>query len=298
MSHSNEKLQSSQNNKNFFGRANEKLTKITAGTLIALGAVGLSACAPSEAQPPQPPVATETAEPTNPGVEPSSENLFNHEVPLPADLQKYADMPLGEFSQLSQQEMAPYTTWLMQYRDDFTNRYYAVSGLSQDKPMIINENSSAIELLSNHFYTLRMAYNLTEGNQQDIMSDGTCGPADIDNASKLIYSQYDNPELSISTIEKQIDNIRSLGLAVCVDTQALKGLFGGNLNDANEGDGGVLSETREVVVRSDGTEVTAVVVELESLDGLNVERIPLFIDYVTGFDGTTIAKTTLGAPIQ
>lgn len=145
----------------------EKLTKVAAGTLIALGAVGLSACAPNntEAQP-TPPVVTETAEPTptEAPIETDTSPYFGTEVTID-QVQQYMDMSPEVFAQKPVEERVLVAMYLSQGAVDFptiagdgedirlyANEYYSVSKNPTDKlpekPSLDNTPEEALAIVN------------------------------------------------------------------------------------------------------------------------------------------------------
>lgn len=233
MSHSNEKLQSSQNNKNFFGRANEKLTKITAGTLIALGAVGLSACAPTEAQPPESPVATETAEPTPSETEAPVERFgdFEWKDPIPEDLEYLDNMNAVEFAQQPKLEQLRWASWAGQYKDEFIDAwmFIGIGSVTEkyDNHYSLTTESDPFVAIQDLSYQARIATNFGVNNPQESVPDNRFnGKLNAQMASKYMTAHIATNNSSWR-VEQFLERLQSnnSGQALNVSTQAMNDMY-------------------------------------------------------------------------
>jgi hypothetical protein len=187
--------QAPQENLNFIDRAKEKGTKILAGTLIALGAIGLAGCA-NDAEAKPSPSASETVQPSEQPTteapttsspetpdpsEPAWFDLARLERPeLPAELQKYRDMSVQEFQKLPVSERWIYVSYLTSYRADFENTLSMV-GAGMFKPVTLTPESTGEDLLA--------LYQTGDAAPNPTM-EGTCGPFASEDAQKILSAVY------------------------------------------------------------------------------------------------------------
>lgn len=265
----------------------------TAATIaIAAGAVfGISSAFADKDEPTKGPVAEAPVDPSDQGeVEAPSEgteNLFSHDIELPTEFEYYVYNEIDPLT-MDRETLDSLASWYTQYRSDFEDRTYAVSGLPGDKVFDLTENSTTDEVLNDNMITLRMAANMTMGEQTTI-DDENCGPLDVYGARVVVTSGFENPAASINQINFIVDHLSPNGQATCIDPITLLDYYATRTGQH------IQSETVKPVTLSDGTVEDATVIEYYVGEDRNtLYSTSIHTRTVTNFDGTTSVRGLLG----
>lgn len=216
-------------------------------------------------------------------------NLFEHTSIMSSELQKYLEHDAATMTESILDTMASY---YLDYREAYEARFYEISGVPEDAPVVLTENSTAEEMYRWYLSSRRIASNLTIGPQQvDGPRDITCGPLDWAGVRFVINSLFDDRQASATVISELIDSTwNHYGEAIPVDIAAIKGFYPMNAIV-------VVSDTRELMTRADGSQQMAAVLSYHE-DGYDViYRQPMFLETITNSDGNSELVVKLGQRI-
>lgn len=206
----------------------EKLTKLAAGTLIALGAVGLSACAPNtEAQPAPTPTATESEAPSSPETETPVERYegsdFERADPLPADLEYLNEMTVEEFKEQPKLEQLRWASWADQYKEEFVEFWNIVNPNKYNAPYTLTMDSDPYTILEDMAFSNRIAANWGSDNLSHAKSKDFNGPLDRKTAEKYIIAHTIGQSGLDNFMQERINS--NSGQAINIVAQARAGIY-------------------------------------------------------------------------
>lgn len=270
---------------NFLRDNKNKLAATAAAAALTITLAGCGANA--QEQGPEPTTTTSQEETPTPEPEQTPEmpvwynpeDVIERDTPMPESLEKYKEMSIEEFAALDKAEQWLYVSWLTEYRAKFSDWYYIASGSVQGRqPFELTPESTTEQKLEFANYSLRMALYSTEGVAEP-HEGGSCGPLDVDAASKITlatyYSPGDNPTTALNKIEEMKNTLD--GNAVCPSKQGAKNMFGSNTWTINEVD------QRDLM--NHGDYVSSTVIEYTEKDGASAQYMGIAMVPYTTFDG-------------
>lgn len=259
---------------------------LVVGGLIAVS-VALTGCAGAVTEPPADPTPVETFPTASERPAWYYEEDVLERSELPAGLQRYQDMSLGEFQGLSKQEQWLYVSWLTQYRTEFTQWTHFIKTGNDDIADPLGGGSDADAVLADLTSTWRMAAYATQGIPTPTQ-EGTCGRLDADAMNKILIASTTDYSFS-DTQAKEIASA-SENRSICPSMSAALRLW--DLLHEN-----TLTSESNVTREIDGERVNGYVLEYRDDSG-DHRRLEVYILPVENYDGTQSHRGISNAPVN
>lgn len=282
----------SNHDKLAFRQSAEKAARpIALALTLTVGGGSLAACALVESKPvPTATAPAPEATPTTTETSPSNRyegTDFERTDPLPENLVELHQMSPEQFAGQSKADQLRWASWADQYKEDFINMYYGVTGDSYDTPYELSPASDVLTAIEDVSYRDRIAANFGSANPgEDRLFNG---PLDTNLIRKYITARVSSDPYSQWRIDAYMDSVGQDGQAINLAGQARAGLYDYRQNAEEASD--FVAEPSQINV--DGMAYNGWHVSYTADEGVKgdftVAIIP-FTNYLGEQDYTTITK--------